>query len=129
MEVKKEIIKLIDHYETFGLKGMLPQNLPEVFLQEFVFEYEAFKNNTIDKHAPSMILMAVIIFEHKYRKILFEEVELVVQPEKLIEKYNFYGMAIVVEDLRRKGVIDISQNDLPNVENIFDLNREIVIEI
>lgn len=34
-------------------------------------------------------------------------------------------MAVVIEDLRRKGIIDMSQNDLPNVKNIFDANRKI----
>jgi len=34
-------------------------------------------------------------------------------------------MAVVIEDLRRKGIADIPQNDLPNVKNIFDLNRKI----
>jgi hypothetical protein len=125
MVSNNKLPKLIEHYEEFGLKSLLPQNLSELFLQEFIFEYEAFKNDTLDKHAPSMILMAVIIFEHEYKKIPFEKVEQVLKPEEIMEKYNFYGMAVVVEDLRRKGIIDMSQNDLPNVKNIFDANRKI----
>jgi len=125
MVSNNKISKLIDYYKEFGLKGLLPQNLSELFLQEFIFEYEAFKNDILDKHAPSMILMAVIIFEHENKKIPLDKVESVLSPEEIIEKYNFYGMAVVIEDLRRKGIADIPQNDLPNVKNIFDLNRKI----
>lgn len=110
-----------------GIKCLLPQNLTDDLLHRMLLEADALDNDKTDEMPSSTLLMAILHLESK--TILTDKnMEIKIAPEKLMDYFSFYITSLRLEDMRRKEIINISEDSLPTIDNIFDKDRKMTIE-
>ena len=122
-EHRHPINQLEKHVKKQGIKGLLPQSLPDRLLKRMLEEAEAIENDTTEETPSSLLLMSVL--QLHIRKKLTGNIELLIEPEKLMEYFDLYIAQLRFEDMRRQNKIEISDKSLPTIKNIFDKNRDI----
>lgn len=111
-------------YDKVGLKGLLPQNLPDHILNSCSYEYQAYteQNDNITVSGLFLIIMLFNIDNKEFDSrgsISFE-----MTPEELDMCFRSYGISIGLEELKRIGLISMPKKSLPTVDNVFDSNKE-----
>ena len=125
MKNKKKLLDaLVEQKKEHGKQGLMPQNLSGDMLDMLLIEFEAVKNNEVDIPA-SMLLMTVLLLKSDKDPLREESVSIQFSPEELMDNFNDYGVAIILEDYRRKGKVSITESSLPTDKNIFDSNRNV----
>lgn len=123
--LKDTLVKdLNDIYANVGLKGLLPQNLPDHILNSCAYEYQAYteQNENIIVSGLFTIIMLFNIDNKEFDSkgsITFE-----MTTEELDTCFHSYGISIALEELQRFGLISRPKNTLPTVENIFDSDNK-----
>jgi len=117
--------KLIAHVKKYGIKGLLPQNLTNDLLDRMILEGNTLDEDRTEETPMSVVLLAILhlISGPKISK----KMEIRIDPELLMEHFDSYIALLKIEDLRRKKDIEISNESLPTLENIFDSKRSIDI--
>lgn len=123
---KHPVEKLREHVEKYGLKGLLPQNLTDELLDRMNLEGDAINEDTTEETPSSTLLMAILYFKHGSKKML-NMMKIEIDPELLMEQMSLYLTALRLEDMMRKKDIEISDDSLPTLKNIFDKNRTVPI--
>ncbi len=126
-----DIEKYFKYTKKEGLRGLLPQNMPDNILHRILEEIDAIDTNRDDIFASTLLLAVLSI--HK-GKIITEDVgddmsitfEL---PEELMEKFENYKLAVSMEYMRRIQKISISSNTLPTLDNILDSSRKVELSV
>ncbi len=124
----KKLELLYKHIQTYNIDGLLPQNLSEDLLKIMSDEYGSFQKDTKDRLGISTLLTTVLCLMHKKSVVLGEDDNLKTSYENLMENINCYGACILFEEIRLSGLIKISEENLPALNNIFDENREMKID-
>lgn len=127
MSKRNLLNKLIKHVEERGINGLLPQNLPEVLLNQMNIEGDSLESDTIQEIPTSTLLLAVLHLLYK-KKLSKQPITIEIQPTKLMEYFSQYIIALRMEDMRRKKDIEIPDNSLPTLENILDPTRKVKFE-
>lgn len=117
--------KLITHVKKYGIKGLLPQNLTDELLDRMNLEGNTMDEDRIEEVPMSVVLLAVLHLISGPN--ISMEMEIRIEPELLMEHFYSYITLLKLEDLRRKKDIEISNESLPTLENIFDSKRNIDI--
>ena len=104
-----------------GIKYLLPQNLTDELLHRMIQEADAIDSGTTEETPSSTLLMAILHLESK--SILKGNMEIKMAPEELMEYFSLYVTSVRLEDKRRKKEIQVAEDSLPTIENIFDGNR------
>jgi hypothetical protein len=108
------------------VKGLLPQNLSDKWLEILSDEAQEFINIqegvlTEEKTMMSALFIAVLtILEHQKGKKGSVEVT----PEELIRSIQNYIIALAAEEISRKTYIKVEP---PTIENIFRNNRQVKV--
>ena len=126
-----DIKKYFEYTEKEGLRGLLPQNMPDYILHRMLEEIDAIDTNSDDTSASTLLLSVLSIHNGKIitndggnnLSIAFEPAE------ELMEKFENYKLSISMEHMRRIKKISISVNTLPTVDNILDSNREVGLTV
>lgn len=126
MKKINHIEQLLRYVEDNGVQGLLPQNLPDKLLDRMNKEGDAVNNNTTEKTPPSSLLIAVMLLT-KGEKHLGKKVEIDVAPNLLMDNFSLYITSLRIEDMIRKGDIEIAKRSLPSIKNIFDTTRSVEI--
>lgn len=119
--------KLIAHVKKYGIKGLLPQNLTDELLDRMNLE-----GNTIDEDRTEEIPMSVVLLAILHLisgPKISKNMEIRIEPELLMEHFYSYIALLKIEDMRRKKDIEVSNESLPTLENIFDSKRSIDITV
>jgi hypothetical protein len=122
-----DVEKLREHVEERGLNGLLPQNLSKDLLQIMSCQYGNLQGNEEDNVSISALVMAVMCLVNNEVAIISENTIVEISYEDLMEKIDYYGTSIVLEEIRRSGLIDVSEENFPTVKNIFNENRELTV--
>lgn len=119
--------KLIAHIKKYGIKGLLPQNLTDELLDRMNLEGNAMDEDRTEETPMSVVLLAVLHLISGSK--ISEEMKIEIDPELLMEHFYSYIALLKIEDMRRKKDIEISNESLPTLENIFDSKRNIDITL
>lgn len=88
------------------------------------------KGNTLDEdrteEAPMSVVLLAILHLISGPKISID-MEIKIDPVLLMEHFDSYIALLKLEDMRRKKDIEISNESLPTLGNIFDSKRSIDI--
>ena len=117
--------KLIAHVKKYGIKGLLPQNLTDELLDRMNLEGDAMDEARTEDTPMSVVLLAVLHLINGPK--ISETMEIKIDPELLMEHFYSYTALLKIEDMRRKKDIEVSNEALPTLENIFDPKRSIDI--
>ena len=101
-----------------GIKCLLPQNLTDELLHRMVREADAIDDGTTGETPSSTLLMAILHL--KSRSIIKGDMEIKMAPEELMESFGLYITSVKIEEKRRKKEIQVAEDSLPTIENIFD---------
>ena len=121
------VIKLFNHIEAHGIRGLLPQNLTQELLDRLNMEGNAIEK---DKTATAVITSFVTAVKHLEKGDVLSKsknVETDICNERLLECVYMYMASLRLESLRREKKIVLKEKDLPTLKNIFDMNRSIDI--
>ena len=118
-----------EHLNAYGIEGLLPQNLSERLLKILSDEFDDFKQEDREKKGGTRLLIdAVLCFFLENDEKSFETLESIeISPDELYEAISTYGLSIIFEEIRRAGLIDISEENLPTLNNILDAHRELIV--
>lgn len=117
--------KLIAHVKKYGIKGLLPQNLTDELLDRMNLEGDAMDEDRTEETPMSVVLLAVLHLINGPK--ISETMEIKIDPELLMEHFYSYTALLKIEDMRRKKDIEVSNEALPTLKNIFDPKRNIDI--
>jgi len=104
-----------------GLKGLLPQNLPENILNRMLIEADGLDSDTKETPSASFILLAILSLMNGKR--LKSTMKLNIKEEVLMENFNVYIISLRVENSYRIGELEIGEDSLPTLKNIFNGHR------
>lgn len=128
-ETSDDAIKKLNNIAKYsGAEGLLPQNLPDDVLMNCSIQYQNFRDQNGDTTISLLLLATLIIFSGD--KSTYDTNFTVETPKEDMFNYiELYGINILLEEMRRIGVISIKTRDLPNVKNFFDMKRRRKITI
>lgn len=112
------------HINKYGIEGLLPQNLSETLLKIISVEFDNLQGKT-DKSSTIILNTVLLLSKHKLHSSNDEIID--IEAEEFIDQVSNYGVSITIEEIRRAGLIDISQNNLPVLSNILDSDRDLVV--
>jgi hypothetical protein len=117
-----------EHVQKYGVEGLLPQNLSENLLTRMIVEIDSYERNS-DSAPASTILMAILSIQSgNIIEDSTDRVEVSFDSEdELMDKFNSYMTWVILEGLRRDKPINIPEDSLPTLKNIFDKDRKIEI--
>lgn len=128
-KVDPESIKKISNIvDDKGLDGLLPKNLPDDLLMDCSIQYQTYRENS-EKHTVSLLLFATLFLlagEHSLRKNGFE---INIEPDKVQEYIEMYGIYILLEEMDRANIISIHPHYKPRVKDFFSKNKKTKIDI
>lgn len=104
-----------------GIRCLLPQNLTDELLHRMIREANAIDNDTTEETPSSVLLMAILHLKSK--SIIKGDMEIKMAPGELMESFSLYVTSIRIEEKRRKKEIYVTEESLPTIENIFEMNR------
>ena len=113
--------KLHRHIKKYGTKGLLPQNLTDELLNKMNLEADAIDEERTEETPSSTLLMTILNLENDCK--MSKTIEIKIAPERLMEYFSLYITTLRLEDMRRKKDIEVSDEFLPTLKNIFDKNR------
>jgi len=113
--------KLGKHIERYGIKGLLPHNLTDELLDRMNLEGDAIENDTADYMPSSTLLMTILCLLNGHK--ITKNTKITIERELLLDYFDFYIIALRLEDMRRKKDIEIEDEFLPTEKNIFDKTR------
>ncbi len=121
------VTELRDHIKKNGRKGLLPQNLTSALLKKMSLEADAIGEEKTEK-MPFYTLLVTILYIQNGPK-MFKEIEIKINPELFTECLDLYIVAVRLEEMRRNKIIEIPDDSLPTLKNIFDpkSNMDIVV--
>ncbi len=125
--IENPVDKLHRHIKKNGAKGLLPQNLTNELLDRMLLEVDALERDETDE-IPSSTLLLSILYLADPSADFNKKMEITIDPEELMEYFDLYMIAIMLEEKRRANEVKIAAASLPTIENIFDQNRKIEIE-
>lgn len=129
MESNKYFIdQLNDCIKKDGIQCLLPQNLTDEILDRMILEAHVLDTNMTDNTPPSTIFKAILQLELQ-SKVISDGMRFEIDVDKLSNYLNYYIASIRIEDLRRHKVINLPEDSLPTVDNIFDKNRVLELEV
>lgn len=117
--------KLIAHVEKYGIRGLLPQNLTDDLLDRMNLEGNTLDEDRAEEIPMSVVLLAILHLINGPK--ISKKMEIRIEPELLMEHFYSYIALLKIEDMRRKKDIEISNESLPTLKNIFDSKRSIDI--
>lgn len=119
--------ELRDHINKNGRKGLLPQNLTSALLKKMSREADAMGKGTTEKMPFSTLFVTILYIQNGPK--MFKEIEIKINPRLFTESLDLYIVAVRLEEMRRKKVIEIPDASLPTLKNIFDpkSNMDIVV--
>lgn len=111
--------QLQKHLEEKGIEGLLPQNLTNELLHRLISEGEYLAG--IANTKTSVLTLFVVLTYLVNASTRKEEIEI----DEIQMKYlKPYLITLVLEDMRRDKEIEIPYSSLPNIDNIFNENRD-----
>lgn len=114
--------KLLKHIDKHGIKGLLPQNLPDELLDRMNAEADAIENNKTEEIPSSSLLISILRLTNE--PITKDKIEVTIETDKFREYLSMYIMSLRIEDMRRKKDINVPTDSLPNIKNIFNKTRK-----
>lgn len=124
------IEKYFEYIKRKGMKGLLPQNMPDNILHRMLEEVDSLESD-IDDTPPSTLFLTVL-FIHKGKIILDDEentISIKVATEELMEKLENYKISLSMEHMRRIKRISIPSNSLPTLNNILNSDRKVELSV
>jgi len=117
------------HLSVYGIDGLLPQNLSPTLLQIISKEFNNFREESSnqDNHPFALLLISVLMLIRGEIIQLDDYESYKIPTDEVFENINSYGVSITLEELRRWQVIQMSEENLPTLDNIFDDNADLVI--
>jgi len=111
------------HISEYGIEGLLPQNLSTTLLKIISTEFDNLQGKE-DKSAT--VILNTILLLTKGELSSADDKNIDIEAEEFIDQVSNYGLAITVEEIRRAGLINISIDNLPTLNNILDTNRDLI---
>lgn len=117
--------KLLKHCQKYGIDGLLPQNLTDSLLDRLLEEIMSIRDED-EKVTPTLLLLIILSLRSGHCLTGTPPVSIKFNGEKdIMDSFENYEMAIMIEVYRRDSKIKISKDSLPTVKNIFNKNRNI----
>jgi len=124
MNTKNIHIDLLNtHISEYGIEGLLPQNLSATLLKIISVEFDDLQGKK-DKSATVILNTVLLLSQGELYSSDNENID--IEAEEFINQVSSYGLSITVEEIRRAGLIDISKNNLPTLNNILDTDRDLI---
>ena len=120
--------KLHQHVKKNGTSGLLPQHLTDELLHRIYLEGEALEEDRTEETPSSVLLLSILYLKNGKKILKGKEVEVTIPTEDLMEYFSMYVTAARMEAMRREKYIEIPNEDLPTLDNLFDKTREITIK-
>lgn len=115
------------HLVEHGISGLLPHNLSETLLKIMSEQFDDFQLYNYEGSDNVAVLLTSVLY------LLMGDVNpidknktLVLNTKDFTDKLNSYGLSITIEEIRRSGLIEILEENLPTIGNILDDNRELI---
>jgi hypothetical protein len=109
-----------------GLDILLPQNMSQEIFNDILKGVYAYKDHKYNSSVPCL-LVAVLSIKAKSLILKSEhdlQVSFKLQDEVMVE-FDNYVLTILLEEQRRKGILNFTEDSLPTLENILDNDREV----
>lgn len=109
-----------------SLDALLPQNMSKEIFDDVLKGVYAYKNNEYNLSVPCLLVAVLSI---KAKDFIFQsehdlQIGFKLQDEAIAELDN-YVLAVLLEEQRRKGILNFTKDSLPTLENILDNDREV----
>lgn len=111
-------------FRKYGIKGLLPQKLPEHILKSCSYTYHAYQNLDEEINISGLFSIIMLILLEDKTPEASRELHLDMTLKELDTYLHTYGISIHLEDLQRMGFISMPKNTLPTVENILDSHKK-----
>ena len=105
--------------ENSGINALLPHNLTNELLHKVMMEGDAIEAADDEDVSIPTLLMIVLNLRNGKKISTTKEITVEISPEELWGHFEKYIAALRLEDMKRKGKIEIKEADLPTVDNIF----------
>jgi len=122
MNIEKKLLK---HCQEYGINGLLPQNLTDSLLDRLLEEIMSIRDKD-KKVAPTLLMLIILSLRSGHCLTNTPSMSIRFDGEKdLMDSFENYEMATMIEVYRRDSKIKISKDSLPTVKNIFNKNRNV----
>ena len=109
-----------------GLDTLLPQNMSQKIFDDMLKGVYAYKDNKYNSSVPCLLVSVLSIKAKSF--ILKSEHDLQIsfklQDEVMVE-FDNYVLAVLLEEQRRQGILNFTEDSLPTLENILDSTRKV----
>ncbi len=124
----RTIIKIIKHRDKKGMKGLLPQNIPDDILHLILDDMTMYSSKELSyTFLPESLSILVFIttsirYNYKYDDVTCNEITDLVELDKFLtlDDVNRYTTALLLEKFRREKIISIPKSSMPTIKTMFE---------
>ena len=122
LETIHNLLKFINQY---GEEYLLPQNLSDKVFNRMIQEANTVHSKPYEETLVTTLYIAVLHLADNSKISSIERIEFAIHREKVEECINLYATQLRLEEMRRKGDLNIPATSFSTLANIFDRDRKI----